>query len=63
MSYPALKGGASCFLAPPCLWLSATGRGRSLAGNVNCDYFARFLHLREFDALNHKGYVDPLGER
>jgi hypothetical protein len=29
VSYPALKGGASCFTAPPCPWPRAMGRGRS----------------------------------
>ncbi len=47
VSYPALKGGASCFTAPPCPWPRAAGRGRSSTGATGGSHPALLSMLRD----------------
>jgi len=47
VSYPALKGEASCFTAPPCPWPRATGRGRSSTGAAGGSHPALLRMLRD----------------
>src|SRR5579875_2352725 len=61
VSYPALKGGASRIIAPPCLLSSPKegrgGRGRSSTGTPGGTHPARLKRTRE--ALRSRSRVKP----